>query len=170
MRKELNELIRAVVNTRFAVETVALDVIQHLRMGEPITYRGHEWDSQHFEVMERVHQGVEAAWHYSKWLQFPEMESRLDDGFEALAQSVGAHTEMDKLRLTNTGSFVASLAAIGDASGSDGKEPAMARETVASLTDKYADMFERFEERAETVDEHIENLNNQSAALKERNR
>lgn len=168
MRRELNDLIRVIVDTRFAVENIAIHAIQNLRQGEPITYRGHEWGREQFEVMEKVHQGVEAAWHYAKWLQFPEMESRLDDGFAALSQSVGAQTEMDKLRLTNSGSVVASLVALERPGQEDGKELEMAKETVASLTDKYADLYDRVEEMAETVDNHVTNLNEQIAALEER--
>ncbi|MFZ0627568.1 MAG: hypothetical protein WAN34_13825, partial [Acidimicrobiia bacterium] len=80
MRNELNDLIRAIVDTRFAVQNVANTVIQDLRQGNRTTYRGHDWDRSHYEVMEIVHLAVEAAFSYAKWLQFPEAKFRLDEG------------------------------------------------------------------------------------------
>lgn len=161
MRKELNGLIRSIVNTRFAVEDVALEAIQTLRKGYPITYRGHEWQQQHFEVMERVHQGVEAAWHYAKWLQFPEMQSRLEDGFEALSQVLEVEEIISTSRLTEFGFSIASPAAIGWSGGDDGKETVMARTTVAELE-------KVVEELQEQLDQHVENLNEQIAELEQR--
>ena len=162
MRRELNELIRHIVNARFAVENVAHEVIQHLHKGESTTYRGHEWEMKHFQVMEKVHQGIEAAWHYSKWLQFPEMDSRLEDGFRALSQVMTLEEMILTGRLTFPDLSIASPAAIGrPVVDVNGKETVMARTTVADLEKVIEELQEQFEN-------HVENLNGQIAELEQR--
>jgi hypothetical protein len=56
--------------------------------------------------MELAHQGVEAAWHYLKWLQFPEVEFRLNEGSQALAKAMAEN------RLTDSELSIASPIAI----------------------------------------------------------
>jgi hypothetical protein len=161
MRAELNDLIRAIVDTRFAIENVADCVIRDMRQGHDTKYRGHVWNREHLEAMEKVYLGIEAAWQYAKWLQFPEMESRQKDGFAALSRVMDVQEIFNEIRLTDSEFSVASPAAIGRSSGSDGKEIVMARTTVA-------DLEKIVEELQEQLDQHIENLNNEIVALEER--
>jgi hypothetical protein len=157
MRNELTELIRAIVSARFAVESVADTVIRDLRQGETTTYRGHKWGSEHHEAMERVHQGVEAAWQYAKWLQFPEVGVRLDHGFAALSRIMDVREIVDLTNWDGSHSVPAAL----ESPGQDGKEPIMARATVADLEGVVQSL-------QETVDNHVETLNEQIAALEGR--
>jgi hypothetical protein len=106
MRRELHDVIDRVVQTRFAIEYLAIYVIHELKAGRTPTYRGHKWDAGHFEAMELAHQGVEAAWHYLKWLQFPEVEFRLNEGSQALAKAMAEN------RLTDSEFSIASPLAI----------------------------------------------------------
>jgi hypothetical protein len=106
MRRELHDVIDRVVQTRFAIEYLAIHVIHELKAGRTPTYCGHKWEAAHFEAMEQAHQGIEAAWHYVKWLQTPEMKSRLIDGSEALIKAMAEN------RLTDSELSIASPNAI----------------------------------------------------------
>ena len=95
MRRELHDVIDRVVQTRFAIEYLAIYVIHELKAGRSPTYGGHKWEAAHFEAMEQAHQGVEAAWHYLRWLQTPEMKSRLIDGSDALIKAMAENRLTD---------------------------------------------------------------------------
>ncbi|HLF44252.1 MAG TPA: hypothetical protein VJA46_12125 [Acidimicrobiia bacterium] len=154
MRNELNDLIRAIVDTRFAVTNVANRVIQDLRQGYRTSYRDHTWGKEHYEAMEKVHLGVEAAWHYAKWLQIPEADFRLEEGSAALAGLLDDLEMFFGDRLTSPELSIASPAVIRHTEGAE----MASKHTVASLAEWIQDLSDR-------IDEAVGNLNDQLSEL-----
>ena len=154
MRNELHDLIRAIVDTRFAVTNVANRVIQDLRQGNRTSYRDHTWGKEHYEAMEKVHMGVEAAWHYAKWRQIPEADFRLEEGSAALAGLLDDLEMFFGDRLTTPQLSIASPAVIRHREGA----VMASKHTVASLAEWIQDLSDK-------LDEAVGNLNDQVSEL-----
>ncbi len=79
IRPQLNEVLGHVVHARLAMDTLEAVVIEEMRAGYRPTYRGHEWDQRHYEVLTFSRTALECAFDSLKWVQFPEATFRLED-------------------------------------------------------------------------------------------
>jgi hypothetical protein len=173
--RDLNELIRHIVDCRFAVQNVANTVIQAAHKGESVSYRGHVWGKEHIEAMERVHLAVEAAFSYAKWLQWPEAKYRLDEGS---AQLAGLFTDpKSSVPLLSAVAWESQLVtsepqldqrtpvrSVGtDISVQRRKELIMA--TVAGLQKVIEDLQEEMQAQRAWMEEQVSNLNDQLSEL-----
>jgi hypothetical protein len=66
--------------------------VQNLHKEQRVSYRDHTWEQQQFEAMERVHKGIEGAWHYANWLRSttPVGQTTDDRGAARTEPSLGA--------------------------------------------------------------------------------
>lgn len=60
-------------------------IINEMEAGYRPTYRGHEWGHQHFEAVAQAASAIQVAFDYLKWIQFPEVDSRLREAREGMA-------------------------------------------------------------------------------------
>lgn len=166
MRRELHDVIDRVVQTRYAIEYLAIYVIHELKSGRTPEYRGHKWEAAHFEAMEQAHQGIEAAWHYVKWLQTPEMKSRLIDGSAALTKALAEN------RLTDSEFSIASPIAIekGEMMVKSNGKPTMAwlTEELEELTKIVNDVNSKFVDQIAELGERINEIENNASQRKTR--
>lgn len=166
MRRELHDVIDRVVQTRYAIEYLAIYVIHELKSGRTPTYGGHKWEAAHFEAMEQAHQGIEAAWHYVKWLQTPEMKSRLIDGSAALTKALAEN------RLTDSEFSIASPIAIekGEMMVKSNGKPTMAwlTEELEELTKIVNDVNSKFVDQIAELEERVNEIENNASQRKTR--
>ena len=69
------------------------DIIIDMRRGYAPTYRGHRWSQQHYAAVEGMALALDAAFDYAKWLQFPEVDSRLREAQALQKQLDGAESK-----------------------------------------------------------------------------
>ncbi len=79
IRPLLHEVLGNVVHARIDMELLKAAVLSELEAGYSPTYRGHYWKRQHFDVLQDAALHIEAAFSLLKWLQWPEVTSRLSE-------------------------------------------------------------------------------------------
>ncbi len=86
IRPQLLEVLGHCVHARIAMDLLQATIIAEMEGGYRPTFRGHEWGHQHFDVLSDAALHINAAFSLLKWLQWPEMTSRLDEPQIALPQ------------------------------------------------------------------------------------
>lgn len=89
IRPRLHEALGFAVQARLTMREMMLDIISEMQQGYRPTYRGHAWDQRHFQALENAALAIDVCFDFLKWLQFPEIDSRLREAEEGL-RALGA--------------------------------------------------------------------------------
>lgn len=82
VRPHIHEVLGYVVQARLSMEELQDAVVVEMRSGYRPTYRGHAWGPEHFRVLAAAGVTIDVAFDLMKWMQFPEMGSRLTDALD----------------------------------------------------------------------------------------
>ena len=86
IRPRLHEALGYVVQGRLAMDAMITDILLEMQGGYRPTHRGHPWGKPHFDALEGAQVALNCAFDYLKWLQFPEVDSRLREAQARLEQ------------------------------------------------------------------------------------
>jgi hypothetical protein len=92
VRPHLAEVLADLAHAQTSVKVLEEVIVATMEDGYRPMYRGHEWTREHFIAIEAASKAMGMAWELMKWVQFPEMESRL----EAAAQYLSDLTASQK--------------------------------------------------------------------------
>jgi hypothetical protein len=82
IRPHLLDMLGHVVHARMMADVLQAEIVRDMSEGFRPTFRGHEWNRDHFDALEGAVHALEVSWHLLKWLQFPEVQSRLQDALD----------------------------------------------------------------------------------------
>lgn len=77
VRQSIYEVLGHLSHARIELDKLKRDVVEEMQQGFRPTHRGREWTKTEFQALEEASEALERTWDLCKYIQFPEMKSRL---------------------------------------------------------------------------------------------